>query len=420
MLNNCFSFLLKIYFILRKPDSLSVFFKIENTDDYNVLLSCHDVGRSVKIKDAFQSPLILGLKFALKNENFKYYELSNPFSVTKKNDLPKNILSINFTVLIIKFFSYFISMLNKQDTLAVRADLEHYLYKILIRNLRIKIVFAIDPPWGLCKAAHVMGVKVIDLMHGNNYSIKDKIFSEKFNRAERYLPTDIIAFDECTYKTLKELTEKTDIRVFNSTNPWHNYCDHIINDIEYNINSSYKRKVLISLQWGYDGEREELSGIIDNGIIHKAILDIINENDDILFFIRLHPVQLVRPWYFKHRDFIHYLSKRYNNVECDYASSVPLKKLLCDVDLHISMSSSCTGEAADYMVPSLLLCPTLQYGGVNYGLFRELNEKDNKLVQFGTLNKEFISNWIENTPVRNSGVESNSSMDLSGFYLSFF
>ncbi|MGC9460078.1 hypothetical protein ACP45E_09745 [Vibrio genomosp. F10 str. 9ZD137] len=408
----------QILVFLLRLDTLFVLLKKHDKDKYCILLSCHDVDRALIQNQVYHSPLFMGLKVALKTENISYYELSSPLGVLRKHQLTKGCLSFNYLILLIKVYTLILSKLTKKTSLDIRVELEGVIYKRILKNLNIDIVFAIDPPHGLCSASRENGIKVVELMHGNNYSITDEVFREKFNRIEKTLPTDIVSFDDCTTDTLKVLTGDKRIKTHNSINPWHNYCEEIVSIDYYNsVRNDFEKRVLVSLQWGYDGEREPLSNILDNGVIHDSLLSLIKNNSDWMFFIRLHPIQMIRPWYKRHRQLIQQLSDTYENVDFEYASSSPLSIMLKKVDLHITMSSCCTGEAAELGVPTLLLCPTLEQGGVNYGLFRELQSDNSQLIEYGELQYDFIEKWVSETDRLSYQAHTFSQEKLDSFYL---
>ncbi|MCG9579476.1 hypothetical protein L1D14_25035 [Vibrio tubiashii] len=407
----------KIFVFLLRLDTLSVLLNKHDKDKYCILLSCHDVDRALIQNQVYHSPLFMGLKVALKEKDISYYELSSPLGVLRKHQLTRGCLSFNYLILLIKVYALILSKLNKKTSLDIRVELEGFIYKRILKNLNIDIVFAIDPPHGLCSASRGLGVKVVELMHGNNYSITDEVFREKFNRIEQTLPTDIVAFDDCTADTLKVLTADKRIKTHNSINPWHNYCEEIVSINYHSVRNDFEKRVLVSLQWGYDGEREPLSNILDNGVIHDSLLSLIENNIDWMFFIRLHPIQMIRPWYKRHRQLIQQLSDTYENVEFEYASSSPLSIMLKKVDLHITMSSCCTGEAAELGVPTLLLCPTLEQGGVNYGLFRELKSDNSQLIEYGNLEYDSIEKWVSETDRLSYQLHTFSQKKLDSFYL---
>ena len=237
---------------------------------------------------------------------------------------------------------------------------------------------------------------MVELMHFNNISSHDDIFTEHFSLPDELLPNVILSFDQCSYNTVSGLCEGRDIISYQTEDAWYNYLmfDKDKNNHELkSIISNFEKVILVSLQWGYDGERDRLSNIIPNGIVHPAIESLIQEScKDSLFLIRLHPIQMLRPWYRHHVEYIQALAKKYQNVEFDLSSNLPLHYILDDVDVHLTMSSSCVGEAAVAKVPSLLLCPSLKLGNENYGLFRELESEGD--VTFGELNKDYIQNWV--------------------------
>ncbi|MGK2231962.1 MAG: hypothetical protein ACI92O_001121 [Colwellia sp.] len=385
--------------------SLKVFDNYPKVEADNVILfGCHDVNRSMIEKGECFSPILEGVKSLVEQDGFTFVNLTHPFAILNNKSIKGGSVTVNYRFLWMRIKLFLMSRVCKKDYETYRIELEEAFYNSMLTQLKPQIVFSLQPPLAFCRAARKMGIKVVELMHFNNISLKDKIFVKHLSIADELLPNIILSFDKCSYDTVSTLTQGRDIKSFYIEDAWYNYLkfkgkDSKESEMVISLTGDYDVKVLISLQWGYDGERDSLSNIIPNGILHPQIEKVISaeKNKNILFLIRLHPIQRLRPWYKHHVDYINALVSKFPNVEVDISSSVPLHFLLEDVNFHITMSSSCVGEAALAKVPSLLLCPSLHIGGENYGLFRELESEGG--VEFGVLDDIYIQNWLKKARV---------------------
>ncbi|UQV21857.1 hypothetical protein [Vibrio sp. J383] len=373
-----------------KPDYIS-----ENS----ILFGCHDVNRSMKENGNFYSPILEGVKSLLIGK-YDFVNISHPFAILSSGKVKGGSITLNYKFLAMRVKLFFSSILGLKNYDYYRTELELQIYSDLLEKINPLMIISIQPPLGLCKAARLRGIKVVELMHFNNISSHDDIFTKHFSLPDELLPNVILSFDQCSYKTVSGLCEGRDIISYQTEDAWYNHLmfnkdkdkDKDKNELK-SIIDDFDKVILVSLQWGYDGERDRLSNIIPNGIVHPAIEDLIQEsNKDTLFLIRLHPIQILRPWYRHHVEHVRALAKKHKNVEFEMSSDLPLHYILDDVDVHLTMSSSCVGEAAIAKVPSLLLCPSLKLGNENYGLFRELESEG--YVTFGELNKKYIQKWV--------------------------
>lgn len=386
---------------LKIPDHLS-----SKKTDNNIIFGCHDGDRSMLVDGEYFSPILEGAKSLIEDKGYNIVNLSHPYSFIPHQLIKGDSLTINYRYFSLKLWmalTKFILPKNIRTNLRVKIEVTYFRY--LIKKISPKVIFAIQPPENLCKAARSLGITVIELMHGTNISKKDKIFANHMSKPDEFLPNIILCFDDCTYSTVSEICIDRDITSSRTHDPWNHllqYNKNYFPQYSSSVTRSEKfyKHVLITLQWGYDGERDCLSGIIPNGILHPELEKVIRENTNIFFSVRLHPIQRLRPSYKHHRTYIETLCSNLQNIEINYASIVPLPALLKEVDCHITMCSSSVGEAAVANVPSLLLCPSLQEGGGFFGFFRELEESGQ--VCFEDLDSYKINDWIETTTTRNS------------------
>lgn len=369
-----------------------------------ILYSASDANRGHLGHDGYFSPIMEPILEYYKRYPYKAVNLSYPLSYYHSSEVRGGAILLNRRAIAI-IMTELIERIALGKNLAAqrKSNRRFLLLRNLLFNLKPNLIFAFQATQELCKAAHDLGIAVVEPMHGMNLSPEDKIFkSTIFGITSEALPDAYLAYDDRTYATLSELIGNREITVFRMPHPWHVECqrtDSILFDAKRasSLFSSAKPiKILVSLQWGYDGERDSLSNIIPNGIVHPSIEQAIVENQDVLWLLRMHPVQVKARGYKAHRDYVQSLSGKHPNVEWQDATELPLPVLLANVQGHITMSSGAAGEAAIFGVPSLLLCPTLKPGRAHSGWFTEL--ADAGLAEFGELESECITNWISRLP----------------------
>jgi len=379
-----------------------------DVSDKTIVFSCHDADRSMQEGEKYYSPFLEGVKFLVNDMGYEPLNLSHPFAVLPSYLIKDDSITINYRVLLFRFIAASTKFMNSsQRRTELRIKIETMFYRKLLQKISPKIIFSIQPPEGLCKAARSLDVVIVELMHGTNVSSTDKLFSDHMSLSDEFLPNFILSFDDCTHNTFSEMCIGRNITALRSYDPWYHFLQYNKDKMEASslkpIGIKFKKRVLITPQWGYDGERESLSGVIPNGIMHPELEAVLTDkgNEHIFFNIRMHPIQRIRPWYKHHRDYFEALASRLRNVEVSYSSIAPLPVLLEEVDCHITMCSSAVGEADVANIPSLLLCPTLHEGGAHFGFFRELERGG--CVSFGYLDRNQISNWIQSARIRPDG-----------------
>lgn len=369
-----------------------------------ILYSASDADRGHHGPDGHFSPILGPIQEHYKSASYKAINLGYPLCYYHSSEVRGGMILLNRRAIAIILVA-----LVEQITLGKRAAVQRKsnrrvsMLRDLLSKLRPSLIFAFQATPELCKAAHELNIAVIEPMHGMHLSPVDKIFRNTICGVDtKALPDAYLAFDDRTWETLSALVSDREIAVFRMPHPWHVECqnpDSPLVDIDHSsaiFASAKPIKILVTLQWGYAGERDSLSSIIPNGVMHPSIEEAIDENLDVLWLLRLHPVQLMARGYKSHRDHVRSLSERHSNVEWQDASRFPLPTLLSNVQGHITMTSGTAGEAAIFGVPSLLLCPTLKPGGAHSGWFSELAESG--LAEFGELDSGHITNWISRLP----------------------
>lgn len=394
---NAWRFLGRLIGLLKVPDTA-----VMRPAGRLALLSCNDVDRGTARDGRRFAPLLEGIRELLDELGYVTLNLSHPYAVLSSECVKDGTMTLNHRVFAIRLRTLWLRLFGADRLKAARVELEGRLYVELFRRLEPEIVFSIQPPWAMCHAARQAGIPVVEAMHGSNIHLDDRIFREHMAHPDRMLPQYLLTFDDVTHATFTTLCAGRDIVVVRAKDPWLHACRRLParrltadRDPRAQRNG---RRVLLTLQWGYDGERGSLRDIIPNGILHPALEAAIGAaaRHDVTFLVRMHPIQSNSPGYAHHRSYIESLAARFANVETRRASVDPLPLLLEEACGHVTMSSSAVGEAAAAWVPSLMLCPTLRPGGAHEGFFRELESEG--WVTFGTLDPNEIVAWILRCP----------------------
>lgn len=347
-----------------------------------VLFSCHDVDRSMQDQEGrYYSPLLEGIRQFYAELGYCAVNLTHPFAVRRGETVQGDSITLNYQALTARL---------KQRSCRPQDDAETAMYRKLLQRWQPSLIISIQPPAALCRAARGLGIRVIEAMHGTSYSLTDKIFMAHMEALDAALPNILLSFDDISERTLSTICKDRDIQAVRAQDPWSLYLRRTNPPLRID-RSEKNRQVLVTLQWGYDGERDSLSNIIPNGILHPALEAVMHSQADTRFLVRMHPIQMTNPGYRHHLRYIEKLATRLPNVEFERASREPLPLLLDEVDGHITMSSSAIGEAAQANVPSLALCPTLKEGGAHFGFYRDLPENT---LTYGSLDAAAIEQWI--------------------------
>ncbi len=364
-----------------------------------VMFSCHDVDRAMCDYHGRYSPILEGIRSVVSELGYSTINITHPYAVFQSQEIKGECITINYRSLLIRFMSF---LRISESRAKFRQKCEVRLYSILLRKYSPKIIISIQPPAAMCVAAKRLGICVVEAMHGTNISLSDKVFAASMSEPVDELPNVIISFDDVSHNTLSVLCHGRAIRTLQTRDPWLHLlqCQQVRREITLHKPSPERKAILVTLQWGYDGERDSLSSVIPNGILHPELEEVfvMTINQSVRYLLRLHPIQMNGPGYRHHRNYIEALCKRYAHLEWEFATNTPLPLVLEGVCGHITMSSSSVGEALVAGVPTLLLCPTLHEGGENYGLFRELESSG--MIDFGGLNAADISSWVLRCPMR--------------------
>ncbi len=384
-----------------------------------ILYSASDGNRGQRGVDGFYSPILDPIQAYYHGRSCEAVNLSYPLSCYDGREIKSDAILLNRPALwIIVLWAIERLTLGKKRAARRKSDRRIALLRRMIEVLQPKFIIAFQATAELCQAAHGLNIAVIEPMHGMQLSLNDQIFRATIVGVERNaLPDAYLVYDDRTAETIRILVGNQNIEIVRLPHPAHIAAHQTTGTLKSTTASSKPDvvKILVTMQWGYDGERASLANIIPNGILHPSLEQAIADNPDVMWCLRMHPVQLRYRRYRRHRGYVEALARRFPNVEWKSATERSLADMLAIVHGHITMTSGSVGEAAIFGVPSLLLCPTLKPQGAHSGWFVELT--DGGLVEFGDLDSSYISNWVQGIAVRNPTKRKNWKIEEQKFFL---
>jgi hypothetical protein len=369
--------LLRFSFEIRFHYFYSEISKIKKCD---VLIFCHDVDRSLTLNGLAFSPLVDTIYEEFENESIKCQAISLPWSRFGFKKTANKSLLFNRNYLVQSIKNNIFKSKNYQ------------VYNLIFEKTQAKYVVGIGLSSDLCVAAKKYNVTTIELLHGIGYTFIpwgwDKLTSNE-------LPCKILALDDISKKTFKPLESKG-LSVIKISHPFYKKSiDPLyVPPVEWSYEKKQASKnILVTLQWGYDGEADQLNGILSNGLFYEEFEKLIEKRIDFFWHFRLHPVQLKGPRSKKAISFMKDFSRRHANVTWEKSSTVPLVSVALVCDAHITMASMSCYDVAIVGVPSLVLCPTIMDGGAYKDCFTDLVAEG--YVTKRLFNPDFVEAWLD-------------------------
>lgn len=358
--------------------------KIKKCD---VLLFCHDVDRGLTLNGLAYSPLIDSIYEEFTREKIKCQAISLPWSRLGLEKTANGALLFNR--------NYFIQLIKNKFFKSNSFEA----YELIFNKSEARFVIGIGLPSDLCQAAKKRNVTTAELSHGMGYRFIpwgwDQLTGNK-------LPSKVLVLDDVSKDTFKSLEPKG-LSVIKVPHPFYKKVTDpkYIFPVEWIYGEKRgKKNIIVTLQWGYDGEVAELKGILNNGIFYEKLEDLIRKRKDFIWHFRLHPVQLKGIGFEKAILFVRNISDRYKNVVWQESSNAPLVSVAAVCDAHITMSSMSCYDVAMLGVTSLVLCPTTRDGGYYNNYFSELVE-DGYVIKH-PFDLDFIENWIDSAKRKSS------------------
>jgi len=365
----------------------------------DILLISHENDLGITKNNKAYSPLIDSLFEKLEACGWQCARFLLPYTHMDENQAFASPVRANrrlfFLMLLYKVSVLFKLHNIKCNFLRFEAFTISSFYKELFQEIECKCIIGIGLNSHICKAANELGIFSVEVAHGIGLP---QLPLEMRLAKQNELPKGIITFDSITFETFSKFLSK-DIEVKYIPHLWLNRfepevrCNLPLEWVEkISIDKKYEKTILLTLQWGYDGEFSHFNDIIKNGILSSCIEEVIKETkNNIFWLIRLHPIQLRDQKYSKHRKYIDNLTQTLSNCEWQKASTLPLPSVLLQCDGHLTMSSMASYEAAFMGIKTLLLCPTLKNNGIYKHYFDDL--KTLNMAKLGNLNKDEIMQW---------------------------
>lgn len=358
--------------------------KIKRCD---VLLFCHDVDRGLTLNGLAYSPLIDSIYEEFTRNKIKCQAISLPWSRLGLKNTVNGSLLFNC--------NYFIQLIKRKIFKSKSFDA----YDLIFKKTKARFVIGIGLPSDLCLTAKKYNIITAELLHGMGYRFVPWGWDQL---TINELPSKVLVLDDVSKKTFQSLESKG-LSVIKVPHPF--YKKIIDPKYVFPVEWSYeekrdKKNIIVTLQWGYDGEVAELKGILNNGIFYENLEDLIKKRSDFFWHFRLHPVQMKGADFEKATSFVRDISDKYTNVVWKESSTAPLLSVASVCDAHITMSSMSCYDVAMLGVTSLVLCPTTRGGGYYNNYFSEL--VDDGYVIKNSFDLDFVESWIDSAKRKSS------------------
>lgn len=367
----------------------------------DIILVCRDSDRGYCFNGMNYSQVVDSLGEVLIKNGIKCSAINPRFQFLNDNEIYGSSGKINASYLRTYVTQKIIQLLiSTNKGLTYRRKCEEKLWKNIIRTSKARIVLAIQPDVGLCRAGAALGVPVVDVQHGVIDVTADYYCISRMTLLEpTELPVAYLVWNENSAASLEPIASLNNAEILVIGNPWvcrfmhNNTGDQLVED----ATKIWKRsglkipEILVTLQHGL---RTLSPKSVPNGVmpdcLEKVVLDTCN------FYkwrIRLHPAQM------KGDERVHvenYLKSKFGlstNIDWVECTAMPLPVALGRASLHLTHFSSVTIEATWFGLKTGLLDPELSKGGNHEHLYTYERDMQNA-VQLN-LNEGAIKNFIE-------------------------
>lgn len=374
------------------------------------LLFCHDANRGLVLNKKAYSPLIDSLKDEIEVKGFESLTIAHPWSKVIGDKAYGSPIAINGTFLLAKLLKKLITYSKLKPDVAF--------YEMLLKKANPKVIVTIGSPIELCIAARKLNIFHAELLHGIGYT---EIEWNWDALPIECLPQCILSLDSVSTKTFSKLKHKG-VTIKEIDHPFLRRFEGRGKEIpsEWRLQprnnvQKYSKEILVSLQWGYAPNIDELElfkGVLPNGLFYEELQEVIKQTKQTVYWrFRLHPVQYTQPE--KYKKLLDFMDKFVEeNINCEWKESTytPLPSILPLCSGHITMSSMSSYEAAYFGVPTLALAPSLQKGGGHERLFEDLVASKYLIKQ--TVSVDRILNWVKHTERMELAIASNIDEEL--------
>lgn len=333
-----------------------------------ILLFCHDANRGVNFHGKAYSPLIDSLRDEFELLGYSCQSIAHLGSKLIGDKAYGSPISFNK--------KYLLAFLK--ENLFIKKNSRKKLFEEMLSTSKAKLIVTIGSPINLASAAQEKGVFHVELLHGFGYTKVD--FGWEMLKKES-LPQGILSCDKISTNSFSPLFNNG-INIKTIPHPFlKRFIGKNIKKIpdEWKLDladkKQAKKRILVSLQWGYagdHGEHIEFKDILRNGLFFSEIEQLVKKYQNVAWYFRLHPVQLREPRYRYLIKFMEDFVKKYTNSEWKQASHLPLPSIAMHCSGNISMSSMACYDVASIGLKSLMLCPTVQVGNIHSDWYSDL------------------------------------------------
>jgi len=278
-------------------------------------------------------------------------------------------------------------------------ETEEFLFARVLERAGCSAVVITNPEPGLCRAAHARGMTVVYVFHGIGYSSPRA--NSGGDRAER--PDLFLSLDSVSTARIRPLLESGQ-SVIEIDHPWFSRFDRwdgptdcpnewrLSDDLRTAL-EAYSKVILLSLRARRKKNTLAPGDTARDEVLAESIVKAMDEtHKDVLWLVRLHPVQLRGREHRRDRAFVRRLEESRANVVSSQVSLTPLPALLACCSGHVTMRSMVSYEAAWMGVPSLALCPSIQSDGLYANLFEDLVAAG--FLDKRNLDSDLIRDWV--------------------------
>ena len=365
-----------------------------NLEKCDLLFMCHDADRPLKLNGVAYATLIDSVREEFEQRGFKCISVAHYGSKLTGSKAFGYPISLNrkylYYLIVGKLFTFL-----RLETFFQVPNFYNYLFK----KTAPKVIIAIGTTAILCKVARANNILAVELLHGTGY----KFIPWGWDKREtKYLPKLILSLDEISSLSLSPLL-RNGIKIFTIPNPFlkrflPNKFDLLPNEWKEVLGNGYKKRILISLSWGYWGDHDEFiefSDVLSNGLFYEELADLIKSEQNVFWCFRLHPVQMALDKYRDLRKFLDGFVKANINCEWIQSSNLPFPIVAASCSGNITMASMSCYDAAAMGVQSLMLCPTIQTEGIHEDWFEDLVNEGYVTKQ--RVDRLFLKKWVQST-----------------------
>jgi hypothetical protein len=244
---------------------------------------------------------------------------------------------------------------------------EYFYWRIFLRRNKVRKVVCIEPTQSFLRACKDFSISVCEVQHGVVGPLNNQI------KESDLFPDYFLSWDERSADNiLKKSFYKTTPLIGCSLALYHYKLQELDKSNSLLRDISSKKNILISLQWGLFGPHLYNELELENSYLPRELLEyLVNSSNHFNYLFRLHPLSKQRGEVNQIFDSLYGYGLVNSISELEKVSNIPIYEQLNEIDLHITLYSSITIEAAYLGIPTILLDPALKKGGVREKYFEK-------------------------------------------------